>query len=712
MNKNSSAEYVPGEILVKFRQNADVLSLNAIHSNMSFVKKKAFNEIRVHHVKLSNELTVEEAIQLYSEDPNVEYAEPNYIISINAIPDDTDFNELWGLHNTGQTGGSDDADIDVLEAWDLTVGSRDVVIAVIDTGVAYDHPDISANIWSNSGETNCADGIDNDNNGYIDDCYGWDFIGNDNNPMDYNGHGTQVAGIIAATGNNSEGVAGVMWEARIMPIRFIGINGTGTTADAMSGIFYAGRNGAHIINLSWGGSNFSNILKDAIEVSGAIVVCAAGNNGNNNDMNPDYPASFTSSNIISVAASDVDDNLAFFSNYGKKSVDLTAPGVNIFSSNLELSYGSPVTVFKEETFDGEVGSLPRMGWESHSQDSTWAVTGGTGTNAGNSLEDSPGTNYSDSSTTRVSYMDPVTSVKDNLYTLSFKWKGDMENNHDYLDINYSIDGIDWNWIDYRTGTSESFISDFTDAFTGIAEMFDSFYFGFGISSDNSINGDGVYLEDIMLVRKPINISNFNYTSSNGTSMSAPFVSGVAGLILANNPDLSPAQVKQMIINSVDVVPSLSDKVLSGGRLNAHNALQAGPDSNACSASDKENGGKGCVIINSGTLAAGDGGEECFIATAAYGSLMHPYVKSLRNFRDRHLLTNFYGREMVHLYYEYSPPIANVIRDSEFLRFITRVILAPIVITVVYPYQSGALLFLLISTLVLFRFKKAFFFNRQ
>lgn len=178
LNKNSSAEYVPGEILVKFKQKADVLSLNAIHSNMSFVKKKVFNEIRVHHVKLSNELTVEEAIQLYSEDPNVEYAEPNYIVSINAIPNDTDFNELWGLHNTGQTGGRDDADIDVLEAWDLTVGSRDVVIAVIDTGVAYDHPDIIDNIWSNSGETNCADGIDNDNNGYIDDCYGWDFIGN------------------------------------------------------------------------------------------------------------------------------------------------------------------------------------------------------------------------------------------------------------------------------------------------------------------------------------------------------------------------------------------------------------------------------------------------------------------------------------------------------------------------------------------------------
>ncbi len=709
-NTNSSADYVPGEILVKFKQNSDVHSLSAVHAQISAVQKKAFNKIRVHHVKISGGLTVEEAVQLYSEDPNVEYAEPNYIVSINAMPDDTDFDELWGLHNTGQTGGWDDADIDVPEAWDITVGSRDVVVAVIDTGVAYDHPDLIDNIWSNSGESSCADGIDNDNNGYIDDCHGWDFIGSDNNPMDYNGHGTHVAGIIAATGNNNEGVAGVMWEARILPLRFIGINGTGTTADAVSAILYAGRNGAHIINLSWGGSKFSNILKDAIDVSGAVVVCAAGNNSSNNDMNPDYPASFTSPNIISVAASDIDDNLAFFSNYGKKSVDLTAPGVNIFSSNLELSYGAPVTVFKEETFEGETGSLPRMGWESENQYSTWAVTEGTGIHAGNSLEDSPDGSYPDSTSTWVGYMDPVIPVKDNLYTLSFTWKGELERNHDYLDINYSSDGIDWKWIDYRTGTTESFISDFTDALTGIAEMSDSFYFGFGISSDNSINGDGVYLENIRLARKPISISSFDYASYNGTSMSAPFVSGVAGLILANDPDLTPSQVKQMIINSVDAVPSLSDKVLSGGRLNAHNALLTEPGNNPCALSDKEHGGKGCVIINGGNTGAGDKGGGCFIATAAYGSLMHPKVKALRDFRDRHLLRNYLGRKMVHLYYAYSPPIADFIRESEYLRSMTRIILAPIVITVVHPYHSaGALMFILFSTLGFFRLKKHSFF---
>jgi len=218
LNKSSSAAYVPGEILVKFKQNADLIAVNTIHSNISNVKKNSFNELRVHHVKLSSELTVEEAVQLYSDDPNVEYAEPNYIVSINTIPDDTDFNELWGLHNTGQTGGRDDADIDVLEAWDVTVGSRDVLIAVIDTGVAYDHPDISANIWSNSGETDCADGIDNDNNGYIDDYKGWNISSDDDN-ISGGSHGTPVAGIVGAKGNNGIGVSGINWNVKLMIIK-------------------------------------------------------------------------------------------------------------------------------------------------------------------------------------------------------------------------------------------------------------------------------------------------------------------------------------------------------------------------------------------------------------------------------------------------------------------------------------------------------------
>ncbi|MCK5506343.1 MAG: S8 family serine peptidase, partial [Thermodesulfovibrionia bacterium] len=202
---DSNADYVPGEIIVKFRQNTDAFSVRALHADAESIMKRGFKKIRVHHMKLSGKLTVEEAVQFYERHPDVEYAEPNFIVAINAIPDDTNFSDLWALHNTGQTGGIYDADIDVPEAWDVATGSRNVVIAVVDTGVAYNHPDISANIWTNTGETSCLDGIDNDGNGYIDDCHGWDFLGNDPDPMDFHGHGTHVAGIIGAMGNNGEG---------------------------------------------------------------------------------------------------------------------------------------------------------------------------------------------------------------------------------------------------------------------------------------------------------------------------------------------------------------------------------------------------------------------------------------------------------------------------------------------------------------------------
>ncbi len=692
------AEYVPGELLVKYKQKTDMSLTNSLNTETGSSKITEFNNIRVHQIRISNDLTVEEAIRIYNEDPNVEYAEPNYIINLHAMPNDTDFNELWGLHNLGQTGGINDADIDIPEAWDITVGSKNVVIAVVDTGVAYNHPDIKPNIWRNTGETICNDGIDNDNNGFTDDCYGWDFVGNDNNPMDYNGHGTHVAGIIGAYGNNSEGTSGVMWKTQIMPIRIVGINGTGTTADAVSAIRYADENGARIINLSWGGNNFSNILKDTIEASNALVICAAGNESKNNDYSPDYPASYTSSNIISVAASDNNDELAYFSNYGRTSVDLAAPGINIFSLNPVIDYGTPIIVFDVENFDEDT-SLEAMGWKNDSIYSTWNVNDSTGLNGSKSLEDSPGENYLDNTVSWIGYMTPFTSVKDNLYTLSFNWKGEFEKDSDYLDINYSIDGINWNWVDYRTGYEDEFISDESTSLTGAAEMFDSFYFGFGITSDNSINGDGVYLENISLTRKSFEISEYNYSNASGTSMAAPFVSGVAGLILTVNPELTNIQVKNKIIYSVDKVNSLSNKVMSGGRLNAYNALLSDPNVNSCN-QDNSN----CITISSLTGEA-DSGGGCFIATAAYGSLMHPYVKKLRLFRDNYLLTNTPGKTLVHLYYKYSPPMADYIRDQEYLRLLTRIVLAPLVIFVSYPLTFLIMILTIFLLLVLLRLKK-------
>ena len=712
---NGFAEYIPGEVIVKFKSDTTAYKINTLHKKIGSLKKKEFKGTRIHQMRLPDGVSVEEAVEYYKSDPDVEYAEPNYIVRIDSVPNDSYFNNLWGLHNTGQTGGTADADIDAPEAWNLTTGSAEVIIAVVDTGVAYDHPDLAGNIWNNAGETSCTDGIDNDGNGYIDDCKGWDFVGNDNDPADYNGHGTHVAGTIAAHGNNSNGITGVMWQAKIMPLRFLGISGSGTTADAVSAILYANAKGAHVINNSWGGSGYSQALKDAIDASNAVVVCAAGNSSSNLDTSSFYPAGYKSANIISVAATDSLDNLASFSNYGKISVDLAAPGLNIYSTIPIIGYGSPITLY-EETFDSASGALSLLGWARGGTNSTWVDTSGTGFSGTNSLEDGSSGNYADNTSSWAGYMTPFITVKDNIYTLTFKWNGQVEQNYDYLDINYSINGASWDWIDYRTGTTNgNFISDSTDNLTEIAELYDQFYIGFGLTTDSTINTEGVYLDNITLSRSPIVISSYSYAYYSGTSMAAPHVSGAAGLIKALKPLLTNLEIKGALLNSVDVKASLSGKVVSGGRLNVYNALIEENYSlgNGNGNNGGGNGGNGGNSGNVGTSSGGGGGGGgCFIATAAYGSIMHPYVKALRAFRDRHLLNNSPGRAFVGFYYKYSPSIADVIRDSEYLRFITRIVLTPVVMFVVFPYISSLVFFTLIIALTAFFLLNTKHKNRQ
>jgi len=213
--------YVPGELLVKYKASIRVAAAE-FYLNLYNIRTIKVFKTGVHHVKLPEDMTVEEALVIYQDDPDVVYAEPNYRYHINVTPNDTHYNKLWGLHNTGQsvngTSGTNDADIDAPEAWAITTGSSSVIVAVIDSGVDYRHPDLSPNIWINPGEI-ADDGIDNDSNGYIDDVYGWDFVYDDNDPMDVNGHGTHCAGTIAAAGNNSLGITGVCWTASIMVLR-------------------------------------------------------------------------------------------------------------------------------------------------------------------------------------------------------------------------------------------------------------------------------------------------------------------------------------------------------------------------------------------------------------------------------------------------------------------------------------------------------------
>jgi len=286
--------------------------------------------------------TVEQAISRLRQLPGVALVEPDYLLRSSAVyPNDPRFSEQYALHNIGQSGGSVDADIDAPEAWSVSTGSNTVIVAVLDTGIDIYHPDLAANIWVNLDET-AGNGIDNDGNGYVDDVRGWDFVDEDNDPRCTNFHGTHVAGIIGAVGNNGLGVTGVAWNVKIMPLRFLNQSGTGYTSDAVRALDYARTNGAKIVNASWSGGGSSQALSDAIErfrEAGGIFVAAAGNDGQNNDLTPKYPAAYPHDNLIAVAASDRNDQLASFSNYGTQTVDLAAPGSFILSAMPGGTYG-------------------------------------------------------------------------------------------------------------------------------------------------------------------------------------------------------------------------------------------------------------------------------------------------------------------------------------------------------------------------------------
>jgi subtilisin family serine protease len=243
----------------------------------------------------------------------------------------------YSQHNEAQVyGGKIDGDMNAPRAWEIQTDCREILVAIIDTGLNYQHPDLIDNIWANPNEIP-SNGVDDDDNGYVDDIHGWNFSGDNADPMDDHGHGSHTAGVIGASGNNGIGVAGICWNAKIMGLKFISNTGTGYTSDAIEAINYATTMGVKISNNSWGGYGYSSALKEAIdraEASGSLFVAAAGNDNVNSQTYPHYPSSYTNSNIISVAATDHKDELAYFSNWGS-SVDIAAAGVSILSTTLE-----------------------------------------------------------------------------------------------------------------------------------------------------------------------------------------------------------------------------------------------------------------------------------------------------------------------------------------------------------------------------------------
>lgn len=344
-------DYVPGEVIVKLKAGTSLNAINGFSQDYGTTVLHKFEvpammtkavDGELVHLKLPANMSTAEAVAAMGRDPRVSFAEPNFKVQSFGptpnVPDDL-VEAQWGLRNTGQDGGVAGVDIRALDAWNVTTGIKEngPVIAIIDTGVDYTHPDLMNNMWINPGEVP-GDGLDNDGNGYVDDIHGANTVANTGDPDDDNNHGSHCAGVIGAEAGNG-GMVGINWGAQLMGAKFLGANGGGTTADAIKAILYVSANGARIVNNSWGGGQFSQACKDVMAASPCLHICAAGNDGMDNDSKPSWPASFGLDNQIVVAAHNNKDELAGFSNRGNKSVHLAAPGVNIHSTMKDGTYG-------------------------------------------------------------------------------------------------------------------------------------------------------------------------------------------------------------------------------------------------------------------------------------------------------------------------------------------------------------------------------------
>ena len=354
--------YVQDQIIVKFKENAEPILDGQVAEEILKARgvriESQHRSVRgsISRIHIDENTSVEEAVERAKADPRVEYAEPDYLVyPSDTTPNDTYFTRLWGMSNPpcAVCDDSSRADISATQAWDITTGSDDLVVGVIDTGIDLSHPDLAPNAWVNPREID-GNNIDDDGDGYVDDMNGWNFYNNSNEVYKERNedlHGTHVAGTIGAVGNNAMGVAGVAWHVKLMSLKFLGgKDGKGSTGNAIKAINYAidqKERGVNIgvLNASWGGGGDSLALREAIAAAGEagiVFVCAAGNEGEDGDATDHFPSGYARDlpSCISVAAIDSSDQLASFSNYGHGSVSVAAPGYQILSTVPNRGYAS------------------------------------------------------------------------------------------------------------------------------------------------------------------------------------------------------------------------------------------------------------------------------------------------------------------------------------------------------------------------------------
>ncbi len=575
--------HIQEEILIKFKDSVKAEEREIFEKQWELTYIQELPRINVYHYKLPEKLSVTESVEIFNDAAQVEFSEPNYTRSP-YFSTDPRYVDQWSLQNTGQLvngiSGPANVDINWPDAMTIFTGFSEVVVAVIDSGVAYLHPDLQASAVINNFDP--LDGLDNDESGYIDDTLGWDFFDNDNNPFDENGHGTLVASIISAENNNNIGITGISPTARILPIRIFNDFNRGNIpilgiSDLIFALNYALIQNARIINLSLGGLEFSFTEKlafDLLDEAGILVIASAGNGGfdgigDDNDSEPIYPASYTSPNIISVAALDRSGRLAYFSNYGRNSVDIAAPGTEILGADLTRE-----TIFFENFENGAPGWT--VGQELFNQSpNSWFID----TFNGNSyLDDGSGAFFQYANNTDTYAVSPFINLSNSFGPqLSFITQYDLDYrlfplSIDFVALEYSANGFFWTPYYYLSlisiGESERRI-DLSDLAGG------SGFFRFRLVSDNFFPAGGINIDDVKITQvKAFESNNPQFQFLDGTSFAAPMVTGVASLIMSQAPFLTHHQVRDIILQNTDFVSELSGRIATSGGLNAHKAIQA------------------------------------------------------------------------------------------------------------------------------------------
>ena len=599
----NGADYVTDEVFIRFHDLHFPGEKKRLIERFGLMEKKKFLLTKAILYTLPDGTDAAKVIPLLNERPCVKYADFNNRRASVESTSEPGYSLQWSLHNTGQTvngkTGKVNADINWNEAIQIYKPQKKTGVAVIDSGVAMDHPEINLRLGGKVLEQNGVLGVDDDNNGFIDDTIGWDFVDWDNRPEDLNGHGTLVAGIISADPTNNEGITGIAPDSFIIPLRVFDETGGATDAQIISAASYGVINGARVLNLSLGkGKPFNYPLQEAIydleTEYDTILICAAGNGGSdgigdNIDYNPVYPAAYDGNAILSVAASNEKNELAPFSNYGATNVDLAAPGTNMIGPTVSRKnwYYEDFGFGSQWTTGQTLNDFSGMGWSFYTDiyNNRWA------TDSSDYFGD-PINYYNNSDTFTISpaiTMVGVSSPKLRVriyHALAYDY---WTSSYDFLFIEYTKNyGATWNAIEGIYGYSGTRGTVYTFDL-GELEGESEVYFRFRLKSDSIWVDDGVYIDDFLIDGvTSFNFSGNEYEYLDGTSFSAPVVSGVAAMVLSHRPELSVRDLREILLNSVTKVEELNGKVESGGVVNAYEALKLADTWNATNSSETFN----------------------------------------------------------------------------------------------------------------------------